>query len=985
VPRLDFGFATSWLSTLLSRDRDVSRSPMLDRMRPETPPTLPPGTEIAGYVLEERIGAGGFGEVYRARHPTLERVAAIKVLHARYSHDVEALARFADEARAVNRINHPGIVDIYELGRAHDREYYVMELIAGRSLRAILDERGKLPLAEALPLLRGIAEAVDAAHAAGIAHRDLKPDNVFVVGSTPKLIDFGLAKLVADGAITETGSVFGTPLYMSPEQCRGRGVDTRTDLYSFGVLAYHVLTGAPPFGGDPLELALHHVNDPPPAPKVSRTVDRVLLALLAKDPAARPAKLADAVAALEGSAKLRVRRLRPRHLLALLPLAAAGIAIAAWPRGETACPSKLDAFWPAQRARLVAKFSGPALARVTAQLDAVAAQWNARWQAACHADRETDPLLYGQRIACLENARLDFEGDATHVATYDAATLEELLVEGLGTGRSLTDCDNPAVLRAQVPPPPAAVRAQVVAKRLDVWQAIEDGWLAARQRDRAAIDRAAAKLDTLAHDIEALDPPSAGTAILARVELLVGAAWDTDITRMKDLRALREDAAKRLALARDDISLAQAQLGIAWDTLTFDNDLDRAQTQIDRAEQTIARAGRPIRAVQQLASLQGDLALRRGNLDDALAHYRRAVEIARSEETFPYDVMHPYIATLARAGRLAEARTEAEGWIADLEKHYGAGHWSLGSPHVNLAMVLQLAGDLEGALAHQRLSAAHYAKQHDMLDNRAAWGRLYITDLELQLGRADPARALDTIRGIAGLGTTPALGNPDGPSTARRAGLWAAFVHGVEHGTAADGDITEDAIVLAFHRGELRQKDAAFVAAACARAGTCAKTIRFSRWIAEDAPYDELEAEYGHNAYAIANTGILLAYRGAWREALAKLEAARAVPDVWEYQADLADLDAWLGLARLQHGDFRGARQALEESLMVLSISFDGFDGFTYTRPMAELALADIVWNAKDHERAVRLAQSARAGFLRLSRTSDVARAQAWLSTHATQ
>ncbi|KAB2894400.1 MAG: serine/threonine protein kinase, partial [Kofleriaceae bacterium] len=252
---------------------------------------------VPGYLVGERIGAGGFGEVYRARHAVIERDVAIKVLHRRYSHDPGAVARFVAEARAVNRISHPNIVEISDFGTLADgRQYCVMELIRGTTLRDVLRDRGRIPLAEALPILRGIAEAVDAAHAAGIAHRDLKPDNVFLVdGGGVKLIDFGLAKLTHDDAapVTQTGSVFGTPLYMSPEQCRGNAVTLATDAYSLGVLAYHVLVGGPPFTGDPIELALHHVNDPPEPPsrrwdELDDRVDRVLLALLAKDPRDRP-------------------------------------------------------------------------------------------------------------------------------------------------------------------------------------------------------------------------------------------------------------------------------------------------------------------------------------------------------------------------------------------------------------------------------------------------------------------------------------------------------------------------------------------------------------------------------------------------------------------------------------------------------------------------------------------------------------------------
>lgn len=265
---------------------------------------------IAGHVVGERIGVGAFGEVFRARHQLIGREVAIKVLHARYSSDADAVARFVTEARAVGRLSHPGIVEVFDFGALEDgRHYCVMELIRGRTLRDLLRERGQLALDEAIRILRDIAEAVDAAHAAGVAHRDLKPDNVFIVEpGGVKLIDFGLAKLTDEEAIavTQTGSVLGTPLYMSPEQCRGKVVTMASDAYSFGALAYHVLTGAPPFAGDPLQLALHHLHDLPELPSRRRPelpprVDRPLLALMAKDPARRPTSLVGAVDALAGT------------------------------------------------------------------------------------------------------------------------------------------------------------------------------------------------------------------------------------------------------------------------------------------------------------------------------------------------------------------------------------------------------------------------------------------------------------------------------------------------------------------------------------------------------------------------------------------------------------------------------------------------------------------------------------------------------------
>ncbi|HTL39166.1 MAG TPA: protein kinase [Kofleriaceae bacterium] len=296
--------------------------------------------EVPGYEIGERLGAGGFGEVYRARHRLMDREVAIKVLNASYLANPDAVARFVAEARAVGKLSHPGIVDVFDFGQLADgRQFCVMELIRGKTLRDVLRERGRLTLDDALPILTSIADAIDAAHAAKIAHRDLKPDNVFVLDAGGvKLIDFGIAKLVREDARgpTETGPVLGTPLYMSPEQCRGKEIGLATDAYSFGALAYHVLAGAPPFSGDSLELALHHLHDMPEPPSklcgdLGPNVDRVLLGLLAKDPAARPMPLAPVVAGMAaGAAPMRRPRRRRRAAIVVGAVALAILAIAGW-------------------------------------------------------------------------------------------------------------------------------------------------------------------------------------------------------------------------------------------------------------------------------------------------------------------------------------------------------------------------------------------------------------------------------------------------------------------------------------------------------------------------------------------------------------------------------------------------------------------------------------------------------------------------------
>jgi serine/threonine-protein kinase len=240
------------------------------------------------------------GVVYSATQPVIEKRVAIKVLNAQYSANPGLVRRFIDEARAVNRIRHANIIDIFSFGQLADaRQYFVMEYLEGATLADRLD-RGDLSLSEAPPLLAQICDALDAAHGESIVHRDLKPENIWI--GTPrrgrpfiKLLDFGIAKLVAAGdrSTTQTGVVMGTPHYMSPEQCHGRAVDHRTDIYAMGVLLYRLYTGRLPFDGQTFtEVITQQVMltpDPPSRHAVlPDALDRLIMRCLSKDPGERP-------------------------------------------------------------------------------------------------------------------------------------------------------------------------------------------------------------------------------------------------------------------------------------------------------------------------------------------------------------------------------------------------------------------------------------------------------------------------------------------------------------------------------------------------------------------------------------------------------------------------------------------------------------------------------------------------------------------------
>jgi serine/threonine protein kinase len=278
------------------------------------PEALSAGSPIGDYVVEAEIGHGGMGKIYRAIHPMIGKRVAVKVLKASLSDNQTAVKRFTLEARAVNEIRHRNLVDIFAIGQLPDgRWYLVMEYLEGQNLGDLLEQRGRLPVAEALPIFLEVCSALEAAHGKKIVHRDLKPDNVFLVASPPsvKLLDFGIAKLMeghglAAGPRTVHGSTLGTPHFMSPEQARGQTIDGRSDIYALGALLYRTVTGVLPIDGpDMLSVCRKQVMDMPMRPiervpgAVSPLLDRIIMKMLAKAPEQRYQSAAEVQAALQ--------------------------------------------------------------------------------------------------------------------------------------------------------------------------------------------------------------------------------------------------------------------------------------------------------------------------------------------------------------------------------------------------------------------------------------------------------------------------------------------------------------------------------------------------------------------------------------------------------------------------------------------------------------------------------------------------------------
>ena len=297
----------------------------------------PTGAKVGKYTLQAMLGQGAYGEVHLGVPSSGPRVA-VKILNATAARHADTVTRFKREADTARRLDHPSIIRIFDVGSSRGRHYIIMELVRGGSLRRLL-ERGAAPPARVLAVLAEVAAALAHAHAQGVVHRDVKPENVLLTrAGRAKVADFGLARTVDEPSLTTQGRILGTAIYLSPEQARGQRATAASDVYAFGVMLYEAITGERPFTADSqLGYLYQHAEVDPPRPVIRGRYPAALaglaLACLAKQPADRPAmaEVAERLAAATRP-RPRIRRL----LWLAIPLAALLCAAA------IAVPSLLD-------------------------------------------------------------------------------------------------------------------------------------------------------------------------------------------------------------------------------------------------------------------------------------------------------------------------------------------------------------------------------------------------------------------------------------------------------------------------------------------------------------------------------------------------------------------------------------------------------------------------------------------------------------------
>jgi tetratricopeptide (TPR) repeat protein len=689
------------------------------------------GATVGRYVVVERLGSGGMGVVYAAFDPELDRKVALKLLHGDAGSPTDSTAgrtRLLREAQAMARLSHPNVIAVHDVGTFSGQVFVAMEYVEGSTLGEWLAERPRAP-SEILQVFVAAGEGLAAAHAAGIVHRDFKPDNVMIDRSgRTRVLDFGLARPVVPGAsaedeqlralsssassidvvLTATGALMGTPAYMAPEQHVGQALDHRTDQFAFCVALWEALYGERPFAGDTLPVLAFQVTqgklrEPPRRPGIPRSLRRALERGLSGHPDDRHASMTTLLAEIRRDP----RRTRRRTLAGVAIFAAVAGGTAGFyrslpdPLGECLAGSaRLDAAWNAEQAAALeaafaatgSAFRAQAFARSRAALDDFAERWRAGLDDACKSTFEsmtTSRADFELRSGCLQH-RLD-RVEALLGAWQDGPDAEAILrapeaTAGLPDPR---ECDDLAALRRAVPPP----EDPQVAHDVESLRRELEGLRA--QRDlgqvRKAIEPAEALVErarTLGHD-----------PALAEALVLLG-TLDVEIARPQQALAHVDEGLFLAEASGHDELAADAWLADLVIRLAMTSDYAAAERASRRADAAIRRIGDPVGKRIRWLDRRGVLLHAQDRDPEAEAAQLEALALLAEHPDPGHegDVRNNYSTTLKGLRRYEDARAQLELARSLWSRQLGEGHPKVGRALVNLANVESTLGQHEQAI-----------------------------------------------------------------------------------------------------------------------------------------------------------------------------------------------------------------------------------------------------------------------------------------------
>jgi tetratricopeptide (TPR) repeat protein len=671
---------------------------------------LPRGTIVGRYTILELVGRGGVGEVYAAYDPKLDRRVALKLLRIeRIGPGDAGEARLLREAQAIAKVSHPNVVTVHDVGTHGDRVFIAMEYVAGATIKDWLAATPR-SRAEILDVFKGAARGLAAAHAAGLVHRDFKPQNVMVGrDGGARVMDFGLVRQMDDGhestfrpsgdalpaatdldgsiELTRTGDLVGTPRYMAPEQFRAEPADARTDQYSFCVALYEALYGQRPYDGETLPTLVANVlaGHLPPAPKagVPSWLRRVVVRGLSVEPAQRFPSMQALLTALEDDPSMRRRR-----LALVLGVSAATLVATAGVRHFTSAPvvdcgGGLDRWAPAWspgaddarrraiRAAFAAtgkSYAAQAFTRAASALDEYANAWIGVYRDACvaHARGEQSSEVLDLRMSCLQE-RLTSAAALTDLFARADGDVVENAASAAGSLPRLERCSNVPLLKAVVPPPEGEAQRKHVAE------------LRAEVARVAALGFAGhcAEAEKLADDLLARVRAAGYQPLLADALNVAGHLGDQCADVATTIRRFESAYVAGLA-SRHDEAAARAAIEAAGFYTDRAHELQKGRTWLDIAHATLQRLGSQPLLEAWLENGEGIQAMAEGRAATAVPLYTHATESrarilgAEHPETI---IAHTNVATaLDQAGRSADALPAFEETVALASRVLGAEH-----------------------------------------------------------------------------------------------------------------------------------------------------------------------------------------------------------------------------------------------------------------------------------------------------------------------